>query len=64
MPAFGISKPWPPPEYKSEQDRLGWGLNSLKRWLHKLLHGSELQQTHYDMERQVCEQLNSRPANE
>ena len=28
FPPLAYPKPWPPPEYESEQDRLGWGLNS------------------------------------
>ena len=62
FPPLEYPKPWPPPEDESEQTQLAWGLDALKRWLHKLLHGSELQKTHYHMERQVCEQLNTRPA--
>ena len=40
---------------------MGWGIRALRRWLHEFVHGTEQQQIHDEIERQICDQLNSRP---
>jgi hypothetical protein len=54
-------QPWPPPVDEPKPEKISSGFGAVKNWVHRVFYGTHREIVWYEIERQICDQLNRRP---